>query len=159
MTGFKQFDIFLEKYCTIPGKVLDVGGTGSIVMRAIESLGHSYESLNIDGGTHDVFSSPYNWSMIEDNTYDYVISLTAFEHIEFYWLTFLEMKRVVKNNGLIYIIAPSSGQIHPNPVDCWRFLPDGMRALAKWGQVTVIDVIFNEKELWHYCEGIFKKER
>lgn len=159
MTGFEQFDNFLNKYCTISGKFLDVGGTGSIIINAIESKGHKYESLNLGYGTYDVINDPYSWNMISDNTYDYVISLTVFEHIEYPWLTILEMVRVTKNNGLIYIVAPSTGMIHSNPLDCWRICPDGMRALAKWGKVTVLDILFDEQSKWNYCEGIFKKER
>jgi hypothetical protein len=159
MTGLKPFDLFLTNYCSIPGKILDIGGAGSIVRVTVESMGHQYDSLNLGWGTYDVTEDPYHWWMIPDNTYDYVISLTAFEHIEFPWLTFLEMVRVTKNNGIIYIIAPSTGGLHPNVLDCWRYFPDGMRALAKWGKVSVIDVILDQKEAWNYCEGIFKKER
>jgi len=157
MTGFKPFDNFLINYCTIPGKILDVGGSGSIVQITVEPMGHSYESLNLGWGTYNVIDDPWHWTMISDNTYDYVISLTAFEHIEFPWLTMLEMVRVTKKDGLIYIVAPSTGEIHPNTFDCWRYLPDGMRALAKWGKVTILDVILDEKEAFNYCEGIFKK--
>ena len=157
MTGFKQFDKFLVDYCSKPGKFLDVGASGQTIASVLTSLGHQYESLNLGFGTYDVTETPYNWTMIPDNNYDYTISLTAFEHIEFPWLTILEMVRVTKQNGLIYIIAPSTGMIHPNPLDCWRYFPDGMRALAKWSKVTVIDIIFDEKEAWNYCEGIFRK--
>ena len=157
MTGFKQFDTFLLDYCTIPGKILDVGGTGSIVQTTVEPMGHQYESLNIGRGTYNVIEDPWHWATIPDNTYDYVISLCAFEHIEFPWLTILEMARVAKPNGFIYIVAPSTGAIHPNTLDCWRYFPDGMRALAKWAKLNIVDVIINEKEAFNYCEGIFKK--
>jgi len=159
MTGLKPFDRFLIKYCTNPGRLLDVGASGQIVDTTVTFMGHKYESLNIGFGNYDVTKDPYHWTMIPDNTYDYTISLTAFEHIEFPWLTFLEMVRVTKNNGLIYIVAPSIGDIHPNTLDCWRYLPDGMRAFAKWGNVTVVDIILDQENAWHYCEGIFKKER
>jgi len=158
MTGLDPFDRFLLKYCSVPGSILDVGGAGQIVASTVELMGHHYDSLNIGIGTFDVTADPYNWSMIPDNTYEYVISLTAFEHIEFPWLTFLEMVRVTKHSGLIYIIAPSTGSLHPNTLDCWRYFPDGMRALAKWGKVSVVDVMLDEKNAWNYCEGIFKKE-
>jgi len=157
MTGFKPFDKFLIDYCIRPGKMLDVGGAGSIVQTTVEPMGHIYESLNLGCGTYNVIEDPWHWATIPDNTYDYVISLCAFEHIEFPWLTILEMARVAKPNGFIYIVAPSTGAIHPNTLDCWRYFPDGMRALAKWAKLNIVDVIINEKEAFNYCEGIFKK--
>lgn len=156
MTGLPLLDKFLDKYCFIPGKMLDVGGSGMAINTAAESMGHQYESLNLGRGTYDVEKDHYHWTMIPDNTYDYVISITAFEHIEFPWLTFLEMVRVAKKDSIIYILAPSTGPIHPNALDCWRYFPDGMRALAKWGKVELIGTNI-EPGLWGYCEGIFKK--
>jgi len=158
MTGFKILDIFLKEYCTTPGKILDVGGSGSIIIKAVEEMGHKYESLNLNGGTYVVPEDPYHWTMIKDNTYDYVISITAFEHIEFPWLTFLEMVRVTKKNGIIYIIAPSLGMMHPNSLDCWRYFPDGIRALGKWGKVSAIKVTMETETIWQYCEGVFRKD-
>lgn len=159
MTGLEPLDKFISKYCSIPGKILDVGGSGMMIPNFLEPLGFQYESLNLGRGTYDVTEDPYHWTMIPDNTYDYVISITAFEHIEFPWLTFLEMVRVTKNNGIIYVLAPSTGPIHLNSLDCWRYLTDGMKALAKWGQVDVIEVKIDPSGIWQYCEGIFRKIR
>jgi len=158
MTGLFLFDNFLSTYCLKPGKILDVGGTGSIVEAVVKKMGHAYERLNLGSGEYDVKDDPYNWTMIPDKTYDYVISLTAFEHVEFPWLTFLEMIRVVKDDGLIYIIAPSQGGLHPHELDCWRIFPDGMRALAKWGKVKLVQTsIDSTSGGWQYCEGLFTK--
>jgi len=157
MTGLKQFDLFLSKYCTTPGMMLDVGASGQIIDTEVTSMGHTYHSLNLGFGFFDVQKDPYKWDMISDNTYDYVISVATFEHIEFPWLTMLEMVRVAKPNGIIYILVPSTGDLHPNTLDCWRMFPDGIRALAKLGKVKVLDVIYDQTEAWHYCEGIFQK--
>jgi SAM-dependent methyltransferase len=157
MTKLIPFDKFVAKYCSVPGKFLDVGGWGMIIPTDLIAMGHQYESLNLDRGTFDVAADPYHWTMILDNTYDYVISITAFEHIEFPWATFSEMARVTKKDGIIYILAPSTGPMHPNPVDCWKYFPDGMRAFAKWGNVSVIDTSIVANDSWSLCEGIFKK--
>ena len=58
---------------------------------------------------------------------------------ECFWLTMKEMVRVLKPEGLICIIAPRGFKEHRHPVDCWRFLPDGMRALAR----------INGLKVWH----------
>jgi hypothetical protein len=39
------------------------------------------------------------------------------------------MARVLKPEGWMFITAPFSWHIHRYPIDCWRFVPDGMRVL------------------------------
>ena len=56
----------------------------------------------------------------------------TFEHIEYFWITILEIWRVLKPGGIVCIIAPSAGNQHRFPVDCWRFYPDGFTALCKY---------------------------
>src|SRR5690625_2022048 len=84
-----------------------------------------------------VLENPYDWRMIPSNKYDVVISGQAFEHIEYIWVTILEIARVLKEGGKCCIIAPSSGKEHKHPVDCWRFYPDGFRALARYAGLEV----------------------
>ncbi len=65
---------------------------------------------------------------------DIVVSSSTLEHVEFFWLLFMEMIRVVRKGGLIYIQAPSIGPYHPCPVDCWRFYPGSGLALERWSE-------------------------
>jgi SAM-dependent methyltransferase len=84
-----------------------------------------------------VLADPYRWE-IPDASYDLVITGQAFEHIEFFWLTWLEMVRTVRHGGLLFLVAPSGGREHRWPVDCWRFYRDGMHALARYAGVDVL---------------------
>jgi len=93
---------------------------------------------------------------LEDNSADIVISGQAFEHIEFFWLSFLEIVRITKKGSYIIITAPSEGYVHRHPVDCWRFFPDAMPSLAKWGKVELIETFIVESE-WKDNFGVFKK--
>jgi SAM-dependent methyltransferase len=79
-----------------------------------------------------VEKNPYHWKDLATNSFDVVISGQAFEHTEFFWITMSEMVRVLKKDGLLCIIAPSEWGEHRYPVDCYRFLADGMVALARW---------------------------
>ena len=45
----------------------------------------------------------------KDNSIDIVVSISVFEHVEFFWETYLEMLRILKPNGLLFINAPSNG--------------------------------------------------
>jgi len=83
--------------------------------------------------------NPYSWSELENESFDVIISGQAFEHIEFPWLIITEMNKKLKRNGLICIVAPSRGPEHKYPIDCWRYYPDGFRALAKWTNLKVLE--------------------
>jgi SAM-dependent methyltransferase len=86
-----------------------------------------------------VLPSPYQFPLTNDYA-DVIVSGQAFEHIEFFWLSWLEMVRVLKPGGYIFLIAPSRGFEHRYPVDCWRFYADGFRALAKYGNLEMLEV-------------------
>lgn len=83
--------------------------------------------------------NPYRWDEIKSSSADVVISGQAFEHIEYFWLTMLEIERILKPCGKLFLIAPSSGPEHGYPVDCWRFYKDGMIALAKFADLKIIE--------------------
>ena len=89
-------------------------------------------------GVDLVLAEPYDWSGLRDRTFDVVISGQAFEHIEFPWVTILEVARVLRPGGVACLIVPSAGYEHRYPLDCWRYYPDGVRALARWADLDVV---------------------
>jgi SAM-dependent methyltransferase len=99
-----------------------------------------------------VLQDPYNWQEIKSGSADVVVSGQSFEHIEFFWLTILEIANVLKPNGLCCLIAPSCGPEHRYPVDCWRFYPDGFAALARFASLEVSEV-YSQKGTTGYSDG------
>lgn len=95
--------------------------------------------LEAGPGVDVVLRSPYRLPFA-DGSIDVVVSGQAFEHIEFFWLTWLEIRRVLKRGGKVFLIAPSRGPEHRYPQDCWRFYPDGYRALARFGAMELLEV-------------------
>ena len=87
------------------------------------------KGLNVDIILKDI----YSFNEIVSGKYDLVTATSVFEHIEFFWLTYLEILRVLKPQGILYLNTPSNGDFHRWPVDCWRFYPDSGNALVKWG--------------------------
>jgi SAM-dependent methyltransferase len=86
-----------------------------------------------------VLASPYNWQF-KDEEFDIIISGSTIEHMEYPWLWFREMYRILKKDGLICIIAPAIFHLHRYPIDTYRYFPDGMTALAKWGGFTPVKI-------------------
>lgn len=96
-----------------------------------------FEYIGVDfqpaKGVDVLLNDPYLLPFEDDST-DIVLSSSCFEHSEMFWLVFLEIMRILKPNGLFYLNAPSAGNFHRYPVDCWRFYPDSGMALVKWAK-------------------------
>jgi SAM-dependent methyltransferase len=75
-----------------------------------------------------VMQQPYRLPL-KSNSADVVMSGQVFEHVPFFWASMLEIARVLKPGGVLLITVPSRGH-HHTPVDCWRYYPDGIRAMA-----------------------------
>lgn len=126
-----------------PGTVIDVGSldiNGSY-REIFESRGWDYIGCDVTPGKNvDVLlDDPYALPF-KDDSIDLVVSGQALEHIEFVWQTMAEISRILRSGGMVFLIAPSRGPEHRFPVDCWRFYPDGFRALARWARLDVVDV-------------------
>lgn len=107
-----------------------------------------YRGIDLERGNNVdvVVRDPYRWREIPSETADVVVSGQALEHVEFFWVTLLEIRRVLKPGGLCCIIAPSGGPEHRYPVDCWRFFPDGMKSLARYAAFEIVDIYGQEGE-------------
>lgn len=121
-------------------RVLDVGSldlNGSY-RRLIEERGDEYTGLDLVPGKNvDLVSSdPYHYP-IPDDYFDVVISGSTMEHVEYPWLWVPELVRVIRPGGLLCIVTHWCYYVHRHPVDCWRTLPDGMRAVFKWTKELV----------------------
>lgn len=123
-------------------KVLDVGSydVNGCYRNLFAEDRFEYIGLDMEAGPNVdlVPRHPYNWSELENDTFDISISGQALEHIEFFWVTVAEMVRVTKKGGLICIIAPNGFEEHRYPVDCWRFFTDGMAALARYTSLEIL---------------------
>lgn len=100
-----------------------------------------YIGLDIEAGVNvDVaVADPYDWRELNDGSVDVVTCSQVLEHTEFFWITILEIGRVLRPNGLAFIVAPGSGPLHRFPVDCWRFYDDGLPALGRWAGLTIVE--------------------
>jgi len=96
---------------------------------------HKYVGVDFTAGkgVDVILTDPYKLPFQNDSV-DIVVSSSCFEHAEFFWLSYLEIMRVLKPSGLFYLSAPANGPFHRYPVDCWRFYPDSGNALVKWGR-------------------------
>jgi SAM-dependent methyltransferase len=157
-------DRFTEKLYILDLGSQNIGGSYRSIFNKSE---WKYVGLDLEKGDNVdiVLENAYEWNEIESNSVDVLVSGQTLEHIEYFWITVLEIQRILKNNGLCCLIAPSSGYEHRFPVDCWRFYPDGMKAIAKFANLEVLEVStqWNDEEyddgsnVWHDTILVAKK--
>ena len=141
---------FVDTYLTPKGSLIKVLDTGSYdVNGSYKSLFDpsvfEYTGLDmVDGPNVDIVpKNTYQWKEVEDNSYDVVISGQAMEHAEFFWITALEMVRVLRPGGRLCIIVPRGFVRHRYPIDCYRFDTDGMVAIARYCNITPLHASSN----------------
>jgi len=98
----------------------------------------------------DIVSAPYVYPF-EDNTFDGVFSNQVMEHVEYPWVWMKEMVRILK--PMCYIIVSTTWKFkqHRWPVDCWRVLPDGMKAIMKYCGLDPI--LYSISHTWTFGVG------
>lgn len=123
-------------------RVLDIGSydVNGTYRTLFEKPRWHYLGMDLEAGPNvDVIAdSALRCKELRSCSFDVVISGQAFEHMEFPWMAMLEVERVLRPGGLCCLIVPSSGPEHRHPIDCWRFYPDGLVALAAWADLDVV---------------------
>ena len=146
-------------------KVIDIGSqdvNGSLRQVCPEAFDYIGLDFQAAKGVDVVLDDPYTLPFANESI-DMVITSSCFEHSDMFWLVYLEVLRVLKPNGLFYLNAPSAGNFHRFPVDCWRFYPDSGRALIKWSARNGLDTELLESYVqlgggqWQDFVGVFVK--
>jgi ubiquinone/menaquinone biosynthesis C-methylase UbiE len=135
LIGALFFSVYLPDE-TREYKILDVGAmdvNGSL--RRLAPPRSTYVGIDMEAGpgVDIVLKDPHVFPF-ETQSFDALISTSAFEHDSMFWLTFLEMVRVTRKGGAIYINVPSNATYHRYARDCWRFYPDAALALTDWAR-------------------------
>ena len=143
------FKIYFKKYNN--PTILDYGGAAldnqksALTILQQHYTNYKYLSLDVVPNKENeieatrknidvIIKDPYKIDELEKESIDIIVCTSVFEHIEFFWLTYLEILKLLKPQGIFYLNAPSNGDFHRWSTDCWRFYPDSGNALVKWGK-------------------------
>lgn len=155
LKSFRDFKEVYFKHFKNP-RVVEIGSL-SVNGEIKSEIGNEaiYTGLDLTNGPNVdiVLDDPYKIPL-EDNSVDIVISISTFEHTEFFWLSYLEILRILKPNGLFFLNVPSNGHFHRYETDNWRFYPDSSLALEKWGKKNN----YNPKVLEHFTLNHNKRD-
>ncbi len=154
--------LFFETYCSgMEGVIVHDFGVqnneGSLKAVLPAHLGHVGIDLDagddMDGGAKDPYRLP-----LADGSVDVLVCDSGFGHSPFFWLMFLDLLRILKPSGLLYLKLPTGGSSHSAPMDCWRFYPDAGRALESWanrngGHTELLESFVGERSPDGYDSG------
>ena len=127
-------------------RIIDIGGINSTSYQSIfeKAIPCQYDTMNVrfhcDAPQDSTIltEKAYDWPELKTSSYDVVVSGQTFEHIEYFWCSVLEMRRILKPGGLLALIAPSHWHEHRAPLDCYRFYADGLDAILRFGGLDII---------------------
>jgi SAM-dependent methyltransferase len=95
----------------------------------VTGRGWTYTGLDAVAGPNvDVVAPQYAYPFA-DGAFDVVISGSTMEHVEQPWRWVPELARVLRPGGLLVITTHHTFVEHRYPVDCYRYMPDGMRVM------------------------------
>lgn len=170
LSSYEHMADLVSRYLDMakPISIIDIGSydVNGTYRPLFAAPGWNYLGIDLEAGpgVDVVLESPYRFPM-KTGSVDLIVSGQAFEHVEFFWLSFLEMLRVLKPGGMMFLIAPSRGPEHRYPQDCWRFYPDGYRALAKFGGCELLEVTTDwgrhpddDSAQWGDTVGVFRRQ-
>lgn len=166
-TAYTIGRLFFENYWRPEfGKIVDLGSlnvNGSL--RECAPAEAIYVGLDIEPGKGvDIVMAGDSRLPLADDSTDMAVSSSVLEHDQFFWNTFLELVRITRPGGYIYVNAPSNGSYHRYPVDNWRFYADAARALEAWAArsgspVTLVESFIAERQgdIWNDFVAVFSK--
>lgn len=168
-SSYRKMELFVETYLDpardVPLEIIDFGSQQvnplSLTYKTLlDRSPWRYRGLDIaDGHNVDIrVDDAYDWSEVDSDSIDVVVSGQALEHVEYFWASAFEIGRILKPGGLAMLIAPSGGYEHRFPLDCWRYYTDGMRALASYLRFELIDAFTDwGNEVWEDSVLVIRK--
>ncbi len=114
------------------GRVLEVGG--SCLSQAEMSLYaprvEEYVTCDLlPYGQPTVIGDASNADLFEPASFDVILSFNVLEHCRQPWNVIKNFARWLRPGGEVAVQVPNAQVLHRTPVDCFRILPDGMRAM------------------------------
>jgi len=126
------------------GKVLEIGGRANPMSKY---LAPGFEYLHLDmaeTGPGVVIADITDCPQLETGSFDVILSIDVFEHINRPWLAASEISRLLRPGGVAYTSTIFAWRYHPCPIDYWRFTPACLSYL--FSELTVLEAGFDKSE-------------
>lgn len=94
---------------------------------------HAEQHLGVDyqlGEDVDLVADIHELSRyLPRDHFDAVISCSTLEHVKYPWVAAVEIAKVLKIGGFVFVHTHQTFSLHPHPHDYWRFSTEGLETL------------------------------
>ena len=144
----------------LPIAVLEVvaDGYSAAYQSAFEPLDVTYTVARPDASDGvDAAIGPDGDVPFADDSFDVVLAGWGIEQSVGFAATWLDMVRVCRPDGVIIVVAPSTGPAVAHHLDRCRLLPDALVALAEVAGIHLADSWVDPRGPWHNVVGVFRR--
>jgi SAM-dependent methyltransferase len=93
----------------------------------------------------DLHALPQEWAQ----SFDALVSVSVFEHLERPWIAAREIARVLKPGGFCYVSTHQTFPLHGYPSDFFRFSKEALRLIFEDAGLQVIEVGYQSRtKIW-----------
>lgn len=113
-------------------KVLEIGSRARSGITRRELIPNAnYTGIDIYGGPNvDIVADVHELGgVFEEGMFDFIFSISVFEHLVMPWKAVLEINRILKLGGLVYVQSHQTWPEHDAPADYFRFSKESWKAL------------------------------
>jgi hypothetical protein len=139
------------------GQILEIGSRARSgnVHRDFIPDGMKYVGMDIlDGPNVDVVADAHELSRhFAPETFDVAYSIAVFEHLLMPWKVTIELNKILKPGGFVFIATHQTFNLHEQPWDFWRFSDKAWHGL--FNEFTGFEVVTAEMGERAYIVGSF----
>jgi ubiquinone/menaquinone biosynthesis C-methylase UbiE len=113
--------------------LLEVGSGGAPFREELDGAAKHVTTLDIVDryGTRDIIADVQSMPGVPDSNFDTVLCTQVLEHLEDPCGALREMRRVLRDDGILILSVPHLSMIHEAPEDYFRFTDYGLRSLCE----------------------------
>jgi len=146
ITARNHINQFIKKvsfsYNHIVGRLLEVGPQDrSFIKNMFPNLEYFDLDINDKYNPRIVGDLTKENQDIPSNYFDIIFCMEVLEHSLNPFNVVKELRRILKNQGLLVVSAPLNWRIHGPIPDCWRFTEHGFKVLLKDFDIIEIDIL------------------
>jgi len=115
----------------VTGRIAEIGGSRNGLSTHLPEWDFTFLSLYPGDDPQMLVADISACPQVPDESFDAVVSVNCFEHIERPWRAAEEITRILRPGGVTYHFAPFSYFYHLAPVDLWRYTPDAFTLMFR----------------------------
>lgn len=130
----------ITQYCR--GKVIDLGCGDMPYKDLVLKCAEGYDTLDIVPHTPEIMfvGDIQHMDFLEDASYDCALCLEVLEHVPDPFRAAGEIRRILKDGGVLILSVPHLSRLHDEPHDYFRFTRHGIETILNGAGFAVLEI-------------------